>query len=92
MMNSTAPAAPSMWPVIDLVELTFTVFAASPKTALIAFVSLRSLAGVDVPCALMYSMSPGASLASFIARRIARCAPSPSGAGAVRWYASPVAP
>ena len=32
---------------------------ASPNTALIAFVSLRSLAGVDVPCALMYSMSAG---------------------------------
>jgi hypothetical protein len=52
-MNSTAPAAPSMWPVIDLVELTLMRFAASPKTALIALVSLRSLAGVDVPCALM---------------------------------------
>ena len=54
-MNSTAPAAPSMWPVADLVELTLSAFAASPNTALIALVSLRSLAGVDVPCALMYS-------------------------------------
>jgi hypothetical protein len=38
-----------MCPVADFVELTFTEFAASPKTALIASVSLRSLAGVDVP-------------------------------------------
>ena len=36
MMNSTAPAAPSMWPVIDLVELTLTFVACSPNTALIA--------------------------------------------------------
>ena len=48
-----APAAPSMWPVIDLVELTAMRRASSPNTALIALVSLRSLAGVDVPCALM---------------------------------------
>ena len=45
MIASTAPAAPSMWPVADLVELTLTSFAASPKTALIARVSLKSAAG-----------------------------------------------
>src|SRR6059058_2504867 len=48
MMASTAPAAPSMWPVADLVELTLMSLSVSPKTALIARVSLKSLAGVDV--------------------------------------------
>jgi hypothetical protein len=43
-----------MCPVADLVELTFSERAASPKTALIARVSLRSLAGVEVPWALTY--------------------------------------
>ena len=49
--NSNAPAAPSMWPVADLVELTLMVLAQSPNTALMARVSLKSFAGVDVPCA-----------------------------------------
>jgi hypothetical protein len=38
-----------MWPVADFVELTLTLLAYSPKTALMARVSLKSLAGVDVP-------------------------------------------
>lgn len=46
------PAAPNRWPVIDLVELTITRLAASPKTDLTACVSALSPAGVDVPCAL----------------------------------------
>ena len=51
---STAPAAPSMWPVIDFVELTATVRAmSSPSAALIATVSAASFSGVDVPWALM---------------------------------------
>ena len=53
-----------MCPVEDLVELTFTVRAASPNTALIALVSLRSFACVEVPWALMYWMSLGATPAS----------------------------
>jgi len=43
-----ATAAPRRWPVIDLVELTGTRAAWSPKTALIATVSTRSPAGVEV--------------------------------------------
>ena len=54
---------------------------ASPKTALIASISLRSLCGVEVPWALMYSMSAGVELAVLRHAAIARCAPSPSGAG-----------
>ena len=42
-----------MWPVIDLVELTITLRAASPNTVLIASVSVVSFSFVDVPCALM---------------------------------------
>ena len=50
---STAPAAPSMWPVAPLVELTASFLACSPKTVLIACVSQTSPCGVEVPWALM---------------------------------------
>ena len=50
---STAPAAPNMWPVAPLVELTATFRAYWPKTVLIAFVSQTSPCGVEVPWALM---------------------------------------
>src|SRR3712207_8509282 len=75
-MHSMAPAAPSMCPVHDLVELTLRSAACEPKTALIALVSFRSLAGVEVPCALMYWTSARPRPASSIARRMARCARS----------------
>ena len=53
---STAPAAPSMCPVMDLVELTMQARAASsPRASLMALVSQASLRGVLVPWALMYS-------------------------------------
>ena len=49
---STAPVAPIMWPVIDLVEETATRCAtSSPSAALIAAVSAASFSWVDVPCA-----------------------------------------
>src|SRR5258706_93954 len=44
---STPPAAPSMWPVIDFVELTITRLACSPNTALTASVSAMSPCGVE---------------------------------------------
>ena len=43
---STAPAAPSKWPVNDLVDDTGTSL---PRTATIAPLSPFSLAGVEVP-------------------------------------------
>ena len=49
--DSMPPAPPSRWPVIDLVELMTSFFAWSPNASLIAFVSLRSPSGVEVPCA-----------------------------------------
>ena len=49
---SMPPAAPSRWPVIDLVELTIIFQAWSPKARFIANVSARSPSGVEVPCAL----------------------------------------
>ena len=56
-MASTAPAAPSMWPVMDLVEDTMHWRAASsPRAVLMALVSQASLRGVLVPWALMYSL------------------------------------
>ena len=47
------PAAPIVWPTIDLVELMATLCAWPPNAALIARVSVRSLSGVLVPCAAM---------------------------------------
>ena len=43
--NSSAPAAPSRWPVIDLVEPMISLRAWSPNTALIASVSSMSPCG-----------------------------------------------
>src|SRR6266550_3032654 len=51
--SSNAPAAPSRWPVIDLVEPKINLRACSPNTVLTAAVSAASPCGVDVPCALM---------------------------------------
>ena len=82
---STAPAAPSRCPIADLVEDTGISLAASPSAALMACVSARSLSGVEVPCALMYTMSSGVRPASASATRIASAAPAPSLSGAVRW-------
>ena len=50
-LSNGKPAAPSKCPVMDLVELTTSFFACSPKTALVALVSLASPSGVEVPCA-----------------------------------------
>ena len=51
MPASRPPAAPRRCPVIDLVDDTASLYAWSPKTALIAFVSAMSPSGVDVPWA-----------------------------------------
>src|SRR5262250_2538424 len=80
---SIAPAAPSRWPVIDLVEASITFCAYSPKTRLTAVVSVRSFGGVEVPWALMYWMSEGDRPASRSARSMLRAAPSPPGVGDV---------
>ena len=45
---SSAPVAPSKWPVIDLVDPTTISYARSPSTSLIAVVSIAS-AIVEVP-------------------------------------------
>ena len=47
---SIAPAAPRVWPIIDLIELTG---GGAPKVRMMACDSERSLACVDVPWALM---------------------------------------
>ena len=54
---STAPAAPTRWPVTPLVEVTGGPFA--PKTLAIASASAASFSGVDVPCALMWVIADG---------------------------------
>jgi hypothetical protein len=50
-MASKAPAAPSAWPVMDLVEENGGTF--EPNTVRMASISRRSPAGVEVPCRLM---------------------------------------
>ncbi len=91
-MASTAPAAPSMCPVMDLVLEMCTSAAALPKAFLTARVSTRSFNGVEVPWALRYTVSPPVYSASSMASRRAAEAPSASGWGAVTWYASQVLP
>ena len=86
MTASTPPAAPSRWPVIDLVELTTSFFACSPKASLIALVSLTSPSGVDVPCAFTYWISSALRAAERSAACIERFGPSTF--GAVMWKAS----
>ena len=49
---------------MDLVELTASLYACSPKALLMACVSARSPSGVEVACALRYCTSPGLSAAS----------------------------
>ena len=78
--TSIAPAAPSMWPVMDLVDETGTRLAASsPRASLMAAVSAASLSGVEVPWALMYATAEGGSPASPRAHLMARPAPAPVG-------------
>ena len=52
-INSIAPAAPKLCPVIDLVELTDTFPAWGPKTIFMARVSILSFKLVEVPWALI---------------------------------------
>jgi len=70
---------------MDFVELIIRRRACSPNTVFAAVTSIGSPAGVEVPCALMYSTSSNAIPASWSARFIARAAPSPSTQGAVMW-------
>jgi hypothetical protein len=57
---SSAPAAPSRCPVIDLVALTAIPSAAAPKARRIALASATSPTGVEVACALMWTTSASA--------------------------------
>jgi len=69
---------------MDLVELTRRRRAWSPNTDLTARTSAGSPAGVEVPCALMYSTSSAGMPAPYRARLTGRAAPLPSSLGAVR--------
>ena len=79
--DSSAPAAPSRWPVWLLVALTSTW---SPSEERMAAASAVSPTGVEVAWALTWPMSAGVRPASRSAAVIARPAPSPSGCGATR--------
>ena len=83
---SSPPAAPSRWPVIDLVEETTSPLrACSPKTLLMAWHSATSPCGVEVPWVLTYPTSSPFTPANLRAILMARWPPSPSGAGEVMW-------
>src|SRR5208283_5330351 len=79
MTASSAPAAPSAWPVAPFVELQGVV---APNRLVTAWLSERSLLGVPVPCKLMYSIDAGSRFADDKAACIARRAPCPCGCGA----------
>ena len=74
---SREPAPPSEWPVIPLIEVT--AGPGSPNTLTMASDSGRSLAGVEVPWALMWVMASGVRPASSRASSM-----HADGAGAVR--------
>ena len=52
MTASTAPAADSVCPIIDLFDEIGSVFMRSPNTAEVLIASILSFSGVLVPCAL----------------------------------------
>ena len=61
---SATPAAPIICPVMDFVELMYSLWAFRPKTRLTARVSIASFTGVPVPCAFIYTCSGGILKAS----------------------------
>ena len=61
-----------------------------PNTLAMASASGRSLAGVEVPWALMWVMASGVRPASSRASSMHATAPVPCGEGAVMWWASAV--
>src|SRR4029079_12430178 len=73
---SNPPAAAAECPVIDLMLLAGTRYAASPNASLIAAGSVLSLYGVPVPCAFSHDTSSGAMPADFSARDIESDCPS----------------
>ena len=66
---STAAAPPSRWPVMDLVEDTFTLYASSPNAFLLAMVSYFSMAGFQNMKAVHMGDDPTAASIPFDARR-----------------------
>src|SRR3954465_2565518 len=82
---SSAPAAPSRWPVHDFVAVTQTCATASPSAVRSAAASATSPSGVDVACALTCAISEGLRPASRMASASARAAPAPVGSGAATW-------
>src|SRR4030095_4232622 len=89
---SKAPAAPIMWPVIDLVALIASDRdsrdARDPNVAQIASASRLSPSGVDVPCGLIRSTSSAGTPRRSRAIRMALADPMPRSIG---WIMSPAA-
>src|SRR5258705_387523 len=83
---SIAPAPPSRWPCIDLVEFTAILYAWSPNAAFRAAVSFASPSGVEVPCAFTYWMSAGFNPTFLNAANMARGGPSMLGADTIERF------
>ena len=80
------PAAPNIWPTIDLVPITGIWYARSPKTCLMLSTSASSPNGVLVACAKMVSTSSTERALLSSAPRIAFEVPAPGGAVRVAVY------
>ena len=74
---SSAPAAPSGWPVTPLVDVT--IGPGVPKTLAMASASAASFSDVEVPWALMWTMSRGPRPASTRAISMQATAPGTPG-------------
>lgn len=72
MTASNMPEAAEPWPVSDFTAHTSSDFMRSPKTRCSAFASVRSFSRVEVPCALIVSISSGVKLERSRAIRITR--------------------
>ena len=92
-IDSSAPAPPSRWPVIDLVLVTTTWSACAPSVAWIIRPSAMSPCGVEVAWALMCDdVGRARSPTPRSARTIARAPPRPAGSGWAMSWESAVMP
>ncbi len=84
-MDSMAPAAPRLCPVMDFSAVSAGSRPLSPNTARTALASAASPGSVAVPLALKKATSPGETPPSLSAARTARALPAPSGSGCTMW-------
>jgi len=84
-IDSIAPAAAIVCPILLLIAEMEGLFAISPNIDLIDKASISSPAGVEVAWTLIWSISLGLTPDDAIACFMARVCPSPDGAGRTKW-------